>query len=137
MQSAAPWRAAVGLLVALALLLQTLWLPFHLASEHHHVPGLEPVRTCSCGAHLEPGADEHRDDGPAPEPPHSALDHKDPKQRPAEDGLDGVPPLLALPPGVWRPVAGLGTAAAAPKLLAHVCAAARAAPAQPRAPPAA
>jgi hypothetical protein len=122
-------------LVAWALLLQTLWLPFHLASEHHLLPGLEPVRTCSCGAHLEPDSDELREGSPAPEPPHSALEHKDPKQRPAEDGQGGVPPLLALPPEFWRPAAAFGKAVATPARSAHVCAAARASPAIPRAPP--
>lgn len=139
----APMRRVWLWLVAMALLLQTLWVPYHLASEHHGLPGTHRGGPCVCGAEVDHHAlvrsyaEMRNGTDPVPEPPHSALEHKEPKQRPAEDAGPQVPPLAELPPGngsglIAAPPCGAAHAA----VLAHLPRALRAPPSRPRAPPA-
>lgn len=70
-------------LLAVAIAVQAIWLPFHLASERHLLPGLDAAGTVPLGS----GADDLDrlvgatvDDTDAPgEPPHSVLDHQSQK----------------------------------------------------------
>lgn len=84
-------------LLTLALLLQSVWLPFHLAAERHLAPGSDGATaaraTGEALANLD--ADEAREPS---EPPHSILDHQDQKHVRGDDhdgaqtianGLDG------------------------------------------------
>lgn len=98
-------------LLALALLLQAVWLPFHLATEQHLVPGCGGgwlARTGADGVALEVTAP--RADEPA-SPPHSVLDHQDQKQLRHDEHDDGPLPSVAggdddargddVPPLLW------------------------------------
>lgn len=91
-----PSRRVACWLLAMALLLQAVWLPFHLATEQHLAPG--------CGAGWLAGtsgadgvafevAAPHADD-PA-SPPHSVLDHQDQKQLRHDEHDDGPLPSVA------------------------------------------
>jgi hypothetical protein len=86
-------------LAALALLLQVLWLPFHLATVPHLLPG-EPlpaaVRTSPNLAAPDAGEASRcaTEDGAPAERPHSVLDHQDPKHRRFESAdLESDPSL--------------------------------------------
>ena len=71
-------------LLTLALLLQSVWLPFHLATERHLAPGSD---LASAGLALgEPHASCSADGTRDPwEPPHSILDHQDQKHVRGDD----------------------------------------------------
>lgn len=71
-------------LLTLALLLQSVWLPFHLATERHLAPGSD---LASAGLALgEPHASCNADGTRDPwEPPHSILDHQDQKHVRGDD----------------------------------------------------
>lgn len=92
-------RRFVCWLAVLCLLLQSIWLPLHLASERHFVVGLELAERApsapSGDATTAPSAaapdalatasaDLERDDAPA-EPPHSAFDHQQQKRTVSDD----------------------------------------------------
>lgn len=84
-------RRLVCWLAVLCLLLQSFWLPLHLASERHFVVGfgsVEGATVASSGdastALATASADLERDDAPA-EPPHSAFDHQQQKRAAPDD----------------------------------------------------
>lgn len=86
-------------LLAMALLLQAVWLPFHLATERHLAPGCTvgsgvgaatTTATDTTAGHLAASpADEPG------EPPHSVLDHQDQKHVRHDDHDDGPPSAVA------------------------------------------
>ena len=84
---------------ALALLLQVLWLPFHLATVPHLLPGGPlPAAARSSTALAAPDASQARSciaehEAPA-ERPHSLLDHQDPKHRRFESADAKPEPVL-------------------------------------------
>ena len=76
-------------LLTLALLLQSVWLPFHLAAERHLAPGSDlatgALATCALAsgeARASLDADAAREPS---EPPHSILDHQDQKHVRGDD----------------------------------------------------
>ncbi|MBL8731611.1 MAG: hypothetical protein JNN13_04490 [Planctomycetes bacterium] len=120
-------RRLLAVLMACALLLQSLWVPFHLAHEHHHAPGAAPALGAvapEVGRVAELVAPRDATDDGRHHEPHSSLDHRIAlklKQRddhPAGDLLFW--PLLAplrLPPavaGAAAPRAPPGAAGADP-----------------------
>lgn len=89
-------RRLVCWLAVLCLLLQSFWLPLHLASERHFVVGFDlaerTTTTCSTDAPTTlatASADLERDDAPA-EPPHSAFDHQQQKRVAPDDDEAGA-----------------------------------------------
>lgn len=88
-------RRLVCWLAVLCLLLQSFWLPLHLASERHFVVGFGSAEASSivCSAEgatqlATASADVERDDAPA-EPPHSAFDHQQQKRVAPDDDEAG------------------------------------------------
>lgn len=92
-------RRLVCWLAVLCLLLQSIWLPLHLASERHFVVGLDLAERAPIARNGEAptthsgeaattlataSADPERDDAPA-EPPHSAFDHQQQKRAAPDD----------------------------------------------------
>ncbi len=72
-------RRLLAVLVACALLLQSLWVPFHLAHEHHHAPGAAPAGGAVAtlvGQVAEPVAPRNATDDGKHHEPHSSLDHR-------------------------------------------------------------
>ena len=97
------------MLMACALLLQSLWVPFHLAHESHHVPGAAPTRTTTEAVAAVAAADDAKH-----HEPHSSLDHRiTQKQRDDHEPVDLLYwPLLA---PLRLPLAGVvGAAPRAP-----------------------
>ncbi|MEQ1634457.1 MAG: hypothetical protein ABL997_18895 [Planctomycetota bacterium] len=104
-------RRSVAGFVALCVLLQSLWLPFHLASERHALPGAHAeasVVSAELHGRCE-GADERE-----PHRPHPSVEHKQSKSLVQNAGthvpsllpLHGMRNLCALPPSsvsrLWR-----------------------------------
>lgn len=96
-----PSRRVACWLLAVALLLQAIWLPFHLATEQHLVPGCGAP---GCGDGWLAGtsgvdgvalevAAPHADEPESP--PHSVLDHQDQKQLRHDEHDDGPLPSVA------------------------------------------
>jgi len=96
-------RRFVCWLAVLCLLLQSIWLPLHLASERHFVVGFDlaeraPIARNGAApttrsseaptALATASADLERDDAPA-EPPHSAFDHQQQKRTAPDDDEAG------------------------------------------------
>lgn len=104
-------RRSVAWFVALCVLLQSLWLPFHLASERHALPGADAAMSV-VAAELH-GRCEDAGEG-APHRPHPSVEHKQSKSVVQNDGthvpsllpLHGMRSLCALPPPsvarLWR-----------------------------------
>lgn len=103
-------RRFVCWLAVLCLLLQSIWLPLHLASERHFVVGFglaEPAPLAHSGdaptacsaeapdALATASADLERDDAPA-EPPHSAFDHQQQKRTAPDDDEASAPAHAAV-----------------------------------------
>lgn len=107
-----PNRRVACWLLAFALLLQAVWLPFHLATEQHLAPGCGDGwlagTTGVDGVALEVTA-PHADEPAAP--PHSVLDHQDQKQLRHDEHDDDPLPSVAggddgargddVPPQLW------------------------------------
>lgn len=124
---------ALCVLVAFAVLLQSLWLPYHLASEVHYAPGeLPPV--AAAVDDIEVRCEDA--DRPVPHRPHASIEHKQSKQL-ANSSVPQAPALLpargpAVDLDVWFAAsvrARLPEGRAPPKDLAL------AVPCPPRAPP--
>lgn len=84
-------RRFVCWLAVLCLLLQSIWLPLHLASERHFVVGFDLAERAATGPSADApttlataSADLERDDAPG-EPPHSAFDHQQQKRTVSDD----------------------------------------------------
>lgn len=91
-----PRRVACWLL-ALALLLQAVWLPFHLATEHHLPPGSDVggvTRTSAAAALAREVAASPV--GEPESPPHSVLDHQDQQQLRHDENDEGPRPSVAV-----------------------------------------
>lgn len=81
---------ALCVLVAFAVLLQSLWLPYHLASEVHYAPGEVPpvaAEVADLGVRCEDA------DRPVPHRPHASIEHKQSKQL-ANSSVPQAPELL-------------------------------------------
>lgn len=83
-------------LLAVVVLVQSVWVAFHLASEQHLVPGLPgdgaamPVAATTALGELP--ALVHDDRGGSDHTPHCALDHKAPKDKRGDELLPDAPP---------------------------------------------
>lgn len=109
-------------LLAVALLLQAIWLPFHLATERHLAPGHDAgvtiattETTAATTIDASHGVAKAADEPGAP--PHSVLDHQEQKQlrhdehdearQPAVAGDDDGPSGDEAPPLLWLADAAL------------------------------
>lgn len=139
LQTAGPSRWLACWLLAAVVLVQSLWLPFHLASERHLAAGELPAHGFAVAAAASRGA-ELRDDGD--ESPlgrlHFGLEHKSAKDTRVDDDVvllpDGDSPCLPVPFG-RMPDATVTKLLARPAACYALCAGVSPQPA--RAPPAA
>lgn len=124
-------------LLALAVFVQSLWLPFHLASERHLAPGEQPTQ---CATSADPASRcaqlrDDGDDGPLRRL-HLGLEHKSAKDSRVDDDAVAPPdleePVLA---ASFQLVLGVPTARAAVPQVSQLCESQRFFASAPRAPP--
>jgi hypothetical protein len=91
-------------LLAVVVLVQSVWVTFHLVSEPHLVPGLpgdgaaRPIAATPAPGELPALVGDDR--GGSDHTPHSALDHKAPKDKRGDELLPEAPPSDLPPPAL-------------------------------------
>lgn len=132
---------ALSWLLAVVVLVQSVWVAFHLASEPHLVPGLPgdgAAAPWSVAAHIAapgvPPALVDDDRGGSDHTPHCALDHKAPKDKRGDELMPDAPPADVPTPALAATPSPRGVRVALIRALPRATAVAVVATA-PRAPP--